>query len=109
MRLNRMIAREARSPQPGHNICGVLLHADPAHLLSVADALAHMPGVEVHERGDDGRMVVVVEDTPEITAVETLSRLQTVPGVAAASLVYHHCDQESPEHETTRRQEENTP
>jgi periplasmic nitrate reductase NapD len=96
MRLNRYLKREAERPLPGHNICGVLVHVDPSRLLPTCDALVAMPGVEIHEQSDDGRLVLTVEDTPDQVAVATLAQLYEVPGVASAALVYHHCETDEP-------------
>lgn len=96
MRLNRYLKREAERPLPGHNICGVLVHADPSCLLPTCDALSALPGVEIHEQSDDGRLVVTVEDSAEAMAVATLAKLHEVPGVASAALVYHHCETDEP-------------
>lgn len=96
MRLNRYLKREAERPLPGHNICGVLAHVDPSCFEATCDALSAIPGVEIHERSKDGRLVLTVEDTPEVSAVLTLSKLHEVPGVASAALVYHHCETDEP-------------
>ncbi len=96
MRLNRYLKREAERPLPGHNICGVLVHVDPSCLLPTCDALVAMPGVEIHEQSDDGRLVLTVEDTADQVAVATLAQLYEVPGVASAALVYHHCETDEP-------------
>lgn len=97
MRLNRFIKRETAHPVPGHNICGVLVHTDPVHLLASCDALAQFPGVEIAEQADDGRLVLVVEDVPDAAAaIETIAKLHEVTGVASVSLVYHHCETGEP-------------
>lgn len=99
MRLNRFLAREAERPSPGFNICGVLVHVDPARLDGTCAALSALPGLEVHSRGADGRLVVTLEDAPGTTAALTLAGLPAIAGVASASLVYHHCITEDPSEE----------
>lgn len=80
------------------NICGVLVHANPAKTGAVIAALAAMPGVEVHEVADGtgqharGRIVVTVEDTQNAVALDTLGVIHRTDGVVAAALVYHHFD-----------------
>lgn len=96
MRLNRYLQREAEHPLPGHNICGVLLHVDPSCLLPTCDELSGMPGVEIHQQNDDGRVVLTVEDSAGELAVVTLAKLYEVPGVASAALVYHHVETDEP-------------
>ena len=47
-------------------------------------------GVEVHAEAEDGRFVVVVEDTADRLASETIMDLHQIPGVISLSLTYHH-------------------
>lgn len=77
------------------NICGVLVQTDPARTSSVAAVLATLDGVEVHQTGEGGRIVVTVEDTAQAVAIDSLRTIQRLDGVVAASLVYHHFDPES--------------
>jgi len=72
------------------NICGCLVHALPALAAAVADAMAAIDGVEIHARSDDGRFVVVVEDTGARLASETIMALHQIPGVVSLTLTYHH-------------------
>lgn len=77
------------------NICGVLVHVAPGREEEVTATLKSAPGVEVHAAGGDGRLVVTVEDTPEITAAERLATISGWPGVMSAALVYHHYEPDS--------------
>ena len=72
------------------NMCGVLVHAVPARADEVATALRLLPGVELHGAGDEGRLIVTVEDTATRSAVDGLAAIHALPGVVAAALVYHH-------------------
>lgn len=74
------------------NICGVLIHANPAKLASVLNALAALPGVDVHETASGGRIVTTIEDTQGALALDSLTRIHRLDGIVAASLVYHHFD-----------------
>ncbi len=72
------------------NICGCLVHISPERSQSARDAMIATAGVEVHAESDDGRFVVVVEDTPERLASETIMDLHQIPGVLSLTLNYHH-------------------
>ncbi|KAB2850570.1 MAG: chaperone NapD [Hyphomicrobiaceae bacterium] len=72
------------------NICGVLVHAHPKQAASVASALSFLDGVEVHQTGESGQIILTVEDTDGRPAIDTLIDIQRHRGVLAASLVYHH-------------------
>ncbi len=76
------------------NICGVLVHAVPEHVSEVKDALAVVPGAELHGEADNGRLIVTLEDTSGCTAVDGLAAIHRLPGVVAAALVYHYCEHE---------------
>jgi len=72
------------------NICGCLVHIAPDRRASARQAMAATSGVEIHAEAEDGRFVVVVEDTPERLASETIMDLHQIPGVVSLSLTYHH-------------------
>ncbi|MFV0336464.1 MAG: chaperone NapD [Tropicimonas sp.] len=72
------------------NICGCLVHSMPARADSVRDALSAMGGVEVHAQTEDGRFVVVVEDTGEARASDIIMEMHQIPGVVSLTLTYHH-------------------
>lgn len=78
------------------NICGVLVHANPARLPVVLEGLQGLDGVEVHDLADAGRIVVTVEDTEQTTALDTLSKIHRLDGIVAAALVYHYCEPAEP-------------
>lgn len=92
MRVNTFIRGERAARRDGEHVCGVFVQARPDKLDAVAAGLASLPGVEVHQRTDDGRLVVTAEDTPETTAGEVMHRFYDVDGVISASLVYHYHD-----------------
>jgi len=75
-----------------HNICGVLVHTRPERVEDVKGRLVAMPGVEVHATTNEGRVVVVVEDTAERLAIDTITEIFQTAGVINASLVYQYTD-----------------
>ncbi len=75
------------------NVCGVLVHAIPAKTALVVDALASLPGVEVHQVAEAGRIITTVEDTESTLALDTLTQIHRLDGIVAAALVYHQFDQ----------------
>ena len=72
------------------NICGCLVHTTPEQAPAAAAAIEAVPGVELHAQSEDGRFVVVVEDTADRLASETIMDLHQIPGVISLSLTYHH-------------------
>jgi len=72
------------------NICGVLVHASADRVDDVAAAIRRIPGGEVHGVKENGRLIVTVEDTADAAAIDGLSSIHKLPGVIAATLVYHN-------------------
>ncbi|MDO5622102.1 MAG: chaperone NapD [Paracoccus sp. (in: a-proteobacteria)] len=72
------------------NICGCLVHVMPAATDAARATMETMAGVEIHAADDAGRMVVVVEDTPDQRASEIIMALHQIPGVLSVTLNYHH-------------------
>jgi len=71
------------------NISGVLVRTYPEQTTSVGESLVAMQGVEVHGNSDDGRIVVTVEQDDANQMSDVLTNMQTIPGVLAASMIYH--------------------
>lgn len=71
-------------------LCGVLIHSVPGQKEALARELGQMPGTEVHHKTEDGRLIVTVEADSQKKASQVLTDVQSMPAVAAASLVYHH-------------------
>ncbi len=72
------------------NICGCLVHVAPDVAQTAQETMLGLDGVEIHASAEDGRVVVVVEDTPEKLASETIMDLHQIPGVISLTLTYHH-------------------
>ncbi len=80
----------------GVNIAGVLVHAKADELDAVRDGLAGLPGVDLHQTLDDGRLIITVEDVPDHSAADTIRTVHRIPGVIAAALVYHQFEADAP-------------
>ncbi len=72
------------------NICGCLLSVSPDYITPARRAIEAMDGTEIHAATDDGRFVVVVEDTPARFASDTIMALHQIPGVVSLTINYHH-------------------
>jgi len=99
MRVNRFVREEAARPPAGLNICGVLVHVQPERREAARCGLLALPGVEIHQEAEDGRLVITIEDADGAPAAFTLSKLHEIEGVASAALVYHHCETDDPSEE----------
>lgn len=78
------------------SILGVILRSRPADLPALAQQLALRPGVDLAGNPGDGRLLLVLEDTPEASAAATLGELATWPAVLNTSLVYEYSGPDAP-------------
>lgn len=76
------------------NISGVIVRARPENVAAVRKRLAAIDGVDVHAATEDGRLIVTVEEESDRLLADAVLRLNSVPGVLAASMVYHQYDDE---------------
>ena len=76
------------------NISGVLVRSRPENLDAVRERLEELAGVEVHGANPDGRLVVTVEETGDRAMADTVVRMQNLPGVISASMIYHQYEEE---------------
>lgn len=72
------------------NLSGILVMALPENLPQVVSELNALPGVEVHQQDPLGRLVVVLEADKVRAETEGLRRIQAVPGVLMAEMVFHY-------------------
>ena len=72
------------------NICGCLVHATLEAADDVRRAIEQIESAEVHAAAEDGRFVVVVEDTGTTTAADQIMAMHQIPGVISVTLNYHH-------------------
>ena len=80
------------------NICGCLAHVSSDQADVARQTMEGTSGVEVHAASEDGRFVVVVEDTEDRLASEIIMDLHQIPGVLSLTLNYHHFeDPKSPD------------
>ncbi|MCK8482784.1 chaperone NapD [Aliiroseovarius sp. S2029] len=74
------------------NICGCLVHTMPEMTEQVIAAIDATEGGEVHAH-EDGRIVVTVEDTPDMRASDQIMAMHQIPGVLTITLTYHHFEE----------------
>ena len=82
------------------NISGVVVRAYPDSLSGVCAQLEQLQGVEVHGANPDGRLVVTVEQDSDNAMADAVVRMQTLPGVLSASLIYHQFEEDPDSEET---------
>jgi nitrate reductase NapD len=79
------------------SILGVIVRARPADLPALSTALLALPGLELAASLlADGRLVVVIEDTPERAASAVMAEIALWPQVLNTSLVYEYSGPDAP-------------
>ncbi len=82
---------------------GILVRAVPAELSVIAQRLGALSGVRVHQTDPEGgRLVLTLEASSGDEEINGLRRIQQVPGVVSADLVYHRIADDQPESLATR-------
>lgn len=74
------------------NICGVAVYLAPDARKDLAASIAALPGVELHAASGECRLAATIVDTPEAMAIDQIAAIHRMPGVVAASLIYHVVD-----------------
>ena len=75
--------------------------AKPGQLDAAADAIGKLPGAEVFARDPETDRLVVVQDLPSVEEhMEGLRRIQALPQVLVAELVYHRSEPDEENEET---------
>lgn len=74
------------------HIASLVVQALPENLVSVATAITEMDGVEIHAKGDNGKIVVVLEAPGTRGLTDKVSEIERIPSVVSAQLIYHQID-----------------
>ncbi|MEN6588004.1 MAG: chaperone NapD [Sulfuricella sp.] len=72
------------------HISGVVVHARPGRAAQAHQQLSAVAGVEVHVSDVEGKLIVTLEQENEQSTVDTFGRLNELPDVLSATMVYHH-------------------
>ena len=71
-------------------ISSLIVHSRPERAPAIARHLRTLAGVGVHGGVEVGKLVITLETATEAEVIERLNAIQTIDGVLAATLVYHH-------------------
>ncbi len=79
------------------HISSLLVHARAGALDQARHGIDTMPHAEVRISDGKGRLVVLIETPSEGETLACLRRIEELPGVLSAALVYHEVDCEHAE------------
>jgi periplasmic nitrate reductase NapD len=78
------------------NLSGILVVVQPKQTASMTATLNLLPGVEVRQQEPETGRLILVQEAPDVEAeMEGLRRIQALPGVALAEMVYHYFEEEA--------------
>lgn len=75
-----------------HNICGVAVYLAPDAREDLTAKILALPGVELEAASGECRLAVTIADTPASMAIDQIAAIHRLPGVVAASLIFHAMD-----------------
>ncbi|KAA9009021.1 chaperone NapD [Histidinibacterium aquaticum] len=89
------------------HLASIVVHARPDRVDDVSQTIVGM-GLERHLASPEGKLVFTHESESARDLGDTLTQLQLLDGVLAATMVYHHCEpvaedapSDEPDRETT--------
>jgi periplasmic nitrate reductase NapD len=75
------------------NIASLVLRAQPFRLADLQQAVASIPGSEIHAVSHaNGCMIVTVEDTPGLACEDALVKMQELDHILSVTLAYEYSD-----------------
>lgn len=74
------------------NICGVAVYLAPYAGEDLTAKILALPGVELEAASGENRLALTIVDTLESMAIDQIAAIHRLPGVVAASLIFHAVD-----------------
>jgi nitrate reductase NapD len=77
------------------HITSLVVHGRPDRVPALAAAIGGIPGAEVPIADPGGKLVVTLESADEAAVTDAITRISLLDGVFAATLVFHHVDEDA--------------
>lgn len=77
---------------PELHIASLVVHATPKRAPGIAAALDALPGAQVHAATEGGKLIVTLEAETAHEMLAQIGRIQRLPGVLSATVVYQAID-----------------
>ena len=74
------------------HVSSLLVHGLAPRLAAISDAIATLPGAEVHASDPDGKLIVTLEAGSTADLQDRIADINALEGVLAATLVYHQVE-----------------
>lgn len=72
------------------HVSSIVVQARADAIDDIASSIACMPGAEIHQRIAGTKLIVTLETAGTGEIMECMERIDDLPGVITAALVYHH-------------------
>ncbi len=71
-------------------ISSVILRVHPEKIPQVKTLLAKFSGVELHVEADDGRLIITIEDAPDLSAADCYLQLNSTNDILSTAVIYEY-------------------
>jgi len=78
------------------HISSLIVHCDPEKLTEIKGSITDVEYTEVALHDAAGKLVLVLETETEQEILSIIEHIQNLPGVLAATMVYHELDFQEP-------------
>ncbi|MDD1780865.1 chaperone NapD [Enterovibrio sp. ZSDZ35] len=80
-----------------YHVSSLIVHAAADQIETVKSSIEAFEGTEVPAASEAGKLIVVVEGSSRSMLLEVFDQIKALPGVLAATLVFHQVENEEPE------------
>ncbi|KXF80938.1 chaperone NapD [Enterovibrio coralii] len=80
-----------------YHISSLIVHAAADQIESVKTSIESFEGTEIPASSEAGKLIVVVETNNRAQLLDLFDQIKALPGVLAATLVFHQVENEEPE------------
>lgn len=82
------------------NISSAIVYAKPLQEDALRAQLLQLPGVEIHAKTEDGRLIVTLECDDDMQAIDLYRTIEHLPGVLSVAMIFQQTES-NPEQELT--------
>ena len=75
------------------HIASLVVHCRPDRLADARSGISSLTNIEIPASDNNSKLVVLLEMADESELLGSISRIEAVPGVVSATLVFHQVDE----------------
>ena len=92
MRLNRRELLGGKTNTQQSHVASLVVQCLPDKQSKTCAAIEALPSAEIPLREKSGKMVVLIEVESESELLETITEIESIPGVISVNLAFHQVD-----------------